>query len=175
MPLEFSPAEFGKKVESLRKQAGLNQGDLAQQVGVHRGYISQLENAQADNPTVQVIWALAKALKTTPAYMLGIDENPGQILDEIEDLDEDVQKIVELSLGLRPSERRAVISMIRALLVSREEEQEELARDLRVQAELLRSIYELGGEAALQQFFNLVGFDYRGDVTVARMKLGITD
>jgi transcriptional regulator with XRE-family HTH domain len=59
---------FGDNVEMARASRQLTQEQLAFESGVHSTYISQLESGQR-NPTLDVILALAAALKTEPGNL----------------------------------------------------------------------------------------------------------
>lgn len=60
---------FGKIVAQLRQSAGLSQEELAEQAGIHRTYVSQLERG-LKSPTLVILLKLAKALNTTPSKMM---------------------------------------------------------------------------------------------------------
>ena len=51
----------GRNVRRLRIAAGLSQAELADRMGVDRGYVSGLELGQR-NPTVVTLWHIGKAL-----------------------------------------------------------------------------------------------------------------
>src|SRR3954465_3063004 len=51
----------GQNIKGLRLAAGLSQAQLAERMGVDRGYISGLEQG-ARNPTILTLWHVAQAL-----------------------------------------------------------------------------------------------------------------
>jgi transcriptional regulator with XRE-family HTH domain len=51
----------GSNVRRLRIAAGLTQAELAERMGVDRGYVSGLELGQR-NPTIVTLWHTAEAL-----------------------------------------------------------------------------------------------------------------
>ena len=55
---------MGIRLKVLRKERGINQADLAKKVRVTQAYIAMLERGR-ENPTLDVLQRLAKALKTT--------------------------------------------------------------------------------------------------------------
>jgi transcriptional regulator with XRE-family HTH domain len=57
------------KLKQLRTRQGFNQTDLAKKVRVTQAYIAMLENGR-ENPTLNVLERLAKALKVTVAELL---------------------------------------------------------------------------------------------------------
>ena len=56
-------AMVGLNIRRLRIAAGLTQAELAERMGVDRGYVSGLELGQR-NPTVVTLWHTSKALGT---------------------------------------------------------------------------------------------------------------
>lgn len=60
---------LGDAIRTRREELGVSQEQLAFDCGLHRTYISQLERGMK-SPTVRVLFALAKALKTTPEKLI---------------------------------------------------------------------------------------------------------
>lgn len=56
--------QFGKKIQSLRKQRNLSQESLAHHIGVHRTYMGFIERGER-NPTLLNIYKLSRALQVT--------------------------------------------------------------------------------------------------------------
>ena len=56
----------GKQIQSLRRQKGITQEELADLVGVDRSYMGFVERGER-NPTLDKIGKIAKALKVAPA------------------------------------------------------------------------------------------------------------
>jgi len=67
---------FGSRLLIARKELSLNQQDLADQAGIHRAYISNLERGNIQNPTIQVVENLAQALGVQPQYLACWSDNP---------------------------------------------------------------------------------------------------
>lgn len=57
------------KLKQLRTRQGFNQTDLAKKVRVTQAYIAMLENGR-ENPTLDVLERLAKALKVSVAELV---------------------------------------------------------------------------------------------------------
>jgi transcriptional regulator with XRE-family HTH domain len=57
------------KLKQLRTRQGFNQTDLAKKVRVTQAYIAMLENGR-ENPTLNVLERLAKALKVSVAELV---------------------------------------------------------------------------------------------------------
>jgi len=60
---------LGKRLRELRTAKGLSQEELAQVATVDRGYISETETGDR-NPSVWVVYRLAKALTVEPGMLL---------------------------------------------------------------------------------------------------------
>jgi transcriptional regulator with XRE-family HTH domain len=58
------------KLKQLRTQQGLNQTAIAKKVRVTQAYIAMLEKGR-ENPTLDVLERLAKALKVTVGELVG--------------------------------------------------------------------------------------------------------
>lgn len=82
-----------------RRRLDLKQETLAAQVGVDRSYISQIERDADVNVGVKVAFALAEALGVSPAYLLGLSDNPLQGIDD-EDEDEAPSSLPPWAAGL---------------------------------------------------------------------------
>ncbi|MCY1464280.1 transcriptional regulator, y4mF family [compost metagenome] len=62
-------AMFGKVLRQKRKEAGLTQDKLAEQADIQRTYVSMLERGEYQ-PTITIIFKLAKGLACTPASLV---------------------------------------------------------------------------------------------------------
>jgi len=79
---------FGERVLALRTEKGMTQDELALAVGYKsRSTIAKIESGERD-PHQSMIAAIAKALDTTPAYLMGWEEQA----KKADDLSELMQK-----------------------------------------------------------------------------------
>lgn len=67
-----------------RKRAGLTQEKLAERVGIHRSYISRMENNEPINLGIETLYALAREIGVSPLYILGETEDPLHGIDDDE-------------------------------------------------------------------------------------------
>ena len=116
----------GEKIRFLRLQANLTLEQVAEKVGVGKSTVRKWETGMIANMKRDKIDVLAKALNTTPSYLMGWEEN-------IHPPPEQKEKTA-LEDGLSDAKRKLI-----ALAHSVSEEKAELA--LRV----LRSLLEDGG------------------------------
>ena len=66
----------GDRIKRLRKDLGLSADELGEMIGKDRSTIYRYERGEIENATVDVIPRLAKALQTTPQYIVGWDNKP---------------------------------------------------------------------------------------------------
>ena len=66
----------GERIKHLRKDLGLSADELGEMIGKDRSTIYRYERGDIDKATVDVIPPLARALQTTPQYLLGWDIKP---------------------------------------------------------------------------------------------------
>jgi transcriptional regulator with XRE-family HTH domain len=57
--------KLGERVRFLRQGKGWSQGKLAEESGVPKAYISDLENGEAGKPNIQYVYSIAVALDVT--------------------------------------------------------------------------------------------------------------
>ncbi|MCH9675535.1 MAG: XRE family transcriptional regulator [Gammaproteobacteria bacterium] len=69
------PEQLGKTIQRLRQAYKLSLSDLAEQSGVAKSIISQIERNET-NPTLATIWRLSQALDARIEDMLSGDERP---------------------------------------------------------------------------------------------------
>ncbi|MCE7947231.1 MAG: XRE family transcriptional regulator [Chloroflexi bacterium CFX4] len=72
----------GDRIRDRRIQLGLSQEDLAEMIKADQKRISKYENAQS-GVTSDTLTALARALKTSADYLLGLTDDPEPPDDEL--------------------------------------------------------------------------------------------
>jgi transcriptional regulator with XRE-family HTH domain len=60
---------LGRNLRRLREEKGLSQEAFAEEAGIHRTYVSDIERG-ARNPTITVVEKIAVALGVTAAVLL---------------------------------------------------------------------------------------------------------
>jgi transcriptional regulator with XRE-family HTH domain len=61
----------GARIKARREERGLTSSALAELAKVSRGYLSQIEGGDVDNPSAAVLFRIAKTLGTNVAALLG--------------------------------------------------------------------------------------------------------
>ena len=65
---------IGKKIKDLRTELNMSVDELADKLGKNRATIYRYEKGDIGNLPLDVLEPLAKALKTTPAYLIGWED-----------------------------------------------------------------------------------------------------
>ena len=66
----------GERIKARREALGLSVGELASRLNKNRATIYRYENRDIEDMPITVLEPLAKALNTTPAYIMGWEEEP---------------------------------------------------------------------------------------------------
>ena len=115
--------KIGETIKQRRKKLGLSVDELATRLGKNRATIYRYENGDIESLPITVLEPLAKALQTTPAELLGMQDEvtteyyidpvvnakaeyaraqEGILLDAAKDLsDEDLDYVIDLVNRLR--------------------------------------------------------------------------
>ena len=75
-----------KNLHRIRTDRGLSQMQLAEMVGCNQSMISKIEKGTA-NPPLDLIEAIAAALRTTPVALFGLPEVQQRALDALSAID----------------------------------------------------------------------------------------
>jgi transcriptional regulator with XRE-family HTH domain len=69
---------FSERLSESLKASGLSQSQVAKQAGITAPYLSDLKKGKRGNPSTEVVRKLAAALKTSPFWLMGYedDEHP---------------------------------------------------------------------------------------------------
>ncbi len=63
--------DIGGRVKAAREIKGWSMSRLAQEAGVSKGYLSQLEASPQANPSLDILKRIADALETTVGHLIG--------------------------------------------------------------------------------------------------------
>ena len=102
---------FHERLTALRKERGLTQQALAEQVGMHISQIRRYESGQSQ-PTLDTIRKLAVALSVSADMLLSEDQERGP--------DEDLKLQFEAVIRLDPEEKKVIRSVIESMILRHE-------------------------------------------------------
>lgn len=110
-------SETGEQMKKRRKQLNMSADELAEKLGVSRSTIFRYEKGDIDKVPAEYIKVLAKALNTSPGYLMGWEENLETETDFIPKLMSNVNDVqhVKLLLELTDTDKKSVFDMIEFL------------------------------------------------------------
>ena len=107
--------ELYQRIRKRREELGLSQEELAQKMGYKsRSSINKIEMGENDIPQSKIV-QFARALNTTPAYLMGWEDNPDQKEKspaEAEDLVNGDPELTEYLEELRPRDEMRMLFSI---------------------------------------------------------------
>ena len=109
---------MAQRIRNLRKEKGLTLEQVANIVGVGKSTVRKWETGMIANMKRDKIASLAKALGTTPEYLMGWDENnnsPSEL-----QLTEGEKALLDLFKKVPEDQQALVLKMIQAALKSQE-------------------------------------------------------
>jgi transcriptional regulator with XRE-family HTH domain len=104
----------GLRISTLRKSQGITQEGLAQMVGyTSRSSINKIERGLVDLPQSK-IKDIAKALGTTPTYIMGIEEeNPTAMYDGIS---EKRRELIEFAMTVPEEKAEMILRVMKSIV-----------------------------------------------------------
>lgn len=66
---------IGQRINARRKELDMSADELAEKLGKSRSTVFRYENGDVKNLPLDILEPVAKALNTTPAYLMGWDEH----------------------------------------------------------------------------------------------------
>lgn len=105
---------IGERIKQRRKELDMTVEELAKRLGKNRATVYRYENGEIENLPTPILEPIAKALSTTPAYLLGWEENLDTETDFIAELFKDKKSVeyVKKLLSLSQRGKDAVYEMI---------------------------------------------------------------
>ena len=108
--------EMSRKIKELRLSRGMTLEDVANIVGVGKSTVRKWETGTIANMKRDKIALLAKALSTTPAYLMGWYEEESR--PKTISITEDESKLLELFRKVPENQQQMVLQMISVALKS---------------------------------------------------------
>ena len=113
---------MARRIRELRQEKGLTLEQVADVVGVGKSTVRKWETGMIANMKRDKIADLAKALGTTPAYLMGWEEGEEKKDSPSEpQLTEGEKVLLDLFNRVPEDQQQLVLQMIRAALGSREQ------------------------------------------------------
>lgn len=99
---------IGSRIRARREELGLTLEAVAERLGVHRSTVLRYERGDTRRIPLETVEKLAEVLRTTPADLMGWQEEPDGLDPEIRLVARNMQK-------LPPAQRSALIRIIRTM------------------------------------------------------------
>lgn len=74
---------IGNRIKNRRKELNLSVDEVAEKLNKNRATIYRYENDEIENLPINILEPLAEILDTTPAYLMGWEENNDERIDTI--------------------------------------------------------------------------------------------
>lgn len=74
--------DVGQRIRTCRKKRGLTVDELAERLDKNRATVYRYENGAIENLPITILEPIAKALDTSPAYLMGWTENCSPMADK---------------------------------------------------------------------------------------------
>lgn len=123
-----------QRIKQRRRELRMSIDDLARAIGKNRTTVYRYESGDIENLPLGIIEPLAKALKTTPEYLMGWDDNVKP--EKYHALNN--KEIIDLCLNTKPDES---LDFFRNLIRNERIEQNLTERDLSSEASILLEDY----------------------------------
>lgn len=112
---------IGQRIKERRKELKISADELAKRLGKDRSTIYRYEKGDIENLPLDILEPIAKALNTTPQYLMGwekVQKNNDTIVGIIAKLrtDEDFLSLVETLSTLDKEQLQSVKSLMSAFL-----------------------------------------------------------
>lgn len=91
--------KINDRIKIRRKELGLSVDEVAKSLGINRATVYRYEGSDIDKISIDKLVPLAKALHTTPAYLMGWDS----------------EEIIKPNIDIMSSEERDIISKFKKL------------------------------------------------------------
>ena len=118
---------IGERIKARRTQLGLTVDELSERLGKNRATIYRYESNNIEKLPTTVLEPLAKALNTTPAYLMGWEEKEPPTEPTETELSENEREMIDIFKGLTPTQQGKLIE--RARIMSEDNETETIAKE----------------------------------------------
>lgn len=77
-------SSVGERIKKRREELGVSLSRLAENAGISKSYLHEIENGQSVMPSAEMLFNIAEALETSMAVLLGKRRNPMQPTGDVE-------------------------------------------------------------------------------------------
>lgn len=95
---------IGSRIRSRREELGMTLEEIGMQLGVHRSTVMRYESGDTKRISLETVGRLAEILQTTPAKLMGWEENDETLDPEI--------RLIARSMQALPREKRDLLARL---------------------------------------------------------------
>lgn len=107
--------KIGERIKYRREELGMSQDELARKLGYKsRSSVNKIENDASGLPQTKIV-AIANALSTTPAFIMGWEEK-GEKKTPVIQLTEGEELLLELYRAIPDDKKQMAIEMLKVAL-----------------------------------------------------------
>lgn len=104
--------QLSDRIEARLEELGMKQAELGRRAGIPQSTVNtMIRRGRRSSPHLM---SIARALKTTPAYLLGETDDPESEFEDV-DLTADERELVEIMRAIAPKDRAAIMQLARTL------------------------------------------------------------
>ena len=103
--------KIGERIKLRRKELGMSADKLGEILGKDRSTIFRYEKGDIENLPLDILQPIAKALRTTPQYLMGWSENSKQTAPDHLQLTEGEQLLLNLFRQIPEEQQQVFLEM----------------------------------------------------------------
>ena len=103
----------GERIQARRRQLGMTAEELADKIGKTRTTVSRYETGYIEKLPSSVLVPIAKALRTTPAYLMGWEED--DLPESRSEIMPEDQELLDAFHRLNDKQRKSVLALIKSM------------------------------------------------------------
>ena len=107
---------LGPRIQRRLDEIGISQAELARRVGIRQSTLNSL--IKGDSRTSRSLLKIARELRTTPSFLIGESDDPGDALAAEPDLDTDSRKLLDHFVCLATDDRSALLQIAQSLAIA---------------------------------------------------------
>lgn len=106
----------GQRIKKRRKELGMSADKLGEAIGKYRATVFRYENGDIENIPLDVLEPIAKALLTTPQYLMGWEEDEKTAIKNDSGMSETKRKLIDLAETCSDEEASKLLQMMELFL-----------------------------------------------------------
>ena len=110
---------IGDRIKLRRKELGMSADKLGEVIGKNRATVFRYENGDIERMPIDVIEPIAEALLTTPAYLMGWEDDNEKTAANGSGLSEAKQQLLSLAESCSDEEASRLLQMMELFLGKR--------------------------------------------------------